>query len=268
MSAEQQPSPRAQSLDIPKGRELIESLLTIEGQMGETYSRFHRYSPRNVGFLALQGCAPEPVATFKKWQELGRHVKRGEKAYSILRPIQVRIEDEESEEVKMIRRYKVVKALFAYSQTAGEDLPPYEPPAYSRERAIQTLDLKEAPFERYDGNTQGYSWDRNFAISPVAVYPFKTFAHEAGHILAGHTTEDQLLEYETHRGVMEFEAEATAHLTLMTLGAEDQFDPSESRKYIQLYIGNEQPTEKNFSTILNSTGRLVEAGYEKEEHDG
>lgn len=260
---------RPTTLDIPKGRELIESLLTVEGNLGETYNRFWRYSPRNIGFLALQGCAPEPVATYKKWAELGRQVQRGEKAYSILRPIQVKVEGErvagiKVEDDKVFRRFKVVRALFAYSQTAGEDLPPHEPPAWSRERALQTLDITEVPFESYEGNTQGYSYDRNLAVSPVAVYPFKTWAHEAGHILGGHTTRERLEEYQEHRGVYEFEAEGTAHLFLKTIGATEAFDEAESRGYIQHYMTNQEASEKNFSTILNSTGRLVEAGYEKE----
>jgi len=255
------------ALEVPKGREIIESLLTVEGRLGETYQRFHRYSPRNLGFLALQGCPMEPVATFKRWQELGRQVQRGQKAFSILRPIQVKVEDEQSEEVKMIRRFKVVKALFAYSQTAGDDLPPYEPPAWSRERALQALNITEVPFDRYDGNIQGFSYDRNLAVNPVAAYPFKTWAHEAGHIVGGHTTEDKLQEYQEHRGPFEFEAEATAHLVLKTIGATDQMDESESRGYIQYWMRNEEPTEKNYSTILNSTGRIVEAGYEEVTHE-
>lgn len=258
---------RPATIDVPKGRELIEALLTVRGELGSSYSRFHRYSTRNLGFLAMQGCPMEPVATFNRWKELGRQVQRGEKAYSILRPIQVKVRGEQDgdqdDEVKMIRRFKVVKALFAVSQTAGEDLPPYEPPAWSRERAMQALDITEVPFEHYDGNVQGFSYDRNLAVSPVAVYPFKTWAHEAGHIMGGHTTEQRLAEYQEHRGPFEFEAEATAHLVLKTLGADDQFNAAESRGYIQHYMRGEQPTEKNFSTILNSTGRIVEAGYEE-----
>jgi hypothetical protein len=265
VSAELQPLPRPASLEVPKGRELIEAMLTVEGSIGETYSRFHRYSPRNLGFLALQGCPIEPVATFKRWQELGRQVQRGQKAYSILRPIQVKVENEKTEEVTMVRRFKVVRALFAVSQTAGEDLPPYEPPAWSRNRALQSLDITEVPFEHYDGNVQGYSYDRNLAVSPVAAYPFKTWAHEAGHILGGHTIPEKLLEYQEHRGVSEFEAEATAHLFLKTIGATDQFNESESRGYIQHYMRGQEPTERNYTTILNSTGRLVEAGYERGE---
>lgn len=49
-------------------------------------SKFHGYSMNNI-FLILMQC-PEAslVAGYKKWQTLGRHVKQGEKAISILCP--------------------------------------------------------------------------------------------------------------------------------------------------------------------------------------
>jgi hypothetical protein len=40
-----------------------------------------------------------------------------------------------------------------------------------------------------NGNLQGYSFDRKFEVSPVAVYPMKTLLHELGHIVLGHTTD-------------------------------------------------------------------------------
>lgn len=249
------------SLDVPKSQELLEALLTIPGSTGETYRRFYNYSPRNLGFLALQNCPEEPVATFKKWNDLGRHVLKGSKAFSILRPIQVKVESGDGDAPKLIRRFKVVRALFAVSQTAGDDLPPYEPPQWSRERALKTLDITEVPFEHHDGNAQGYSYDRNVAISRVAVYPFKTLIHEFGHVLSGHTTPSAIAEYEQHRGVMEFEAEATAFLTLKELSATDQFNESESRAYVQNWMKGERPPEPSFKAVLNNTTQILDAGY-------
>lgn len=248
-------------LDIPKSQELLEALLTIPGSTGETYRRFYNYSPRNLGFLALQNCPPEPVATYAKWNELGRHVLKGSKAFSILRPIQVKVETEEDEQPKLIRRFKVVRALFAASQTAGDDLPPYEPAHWSKERALTKLDITEVPFEHYDGNAQGYSYDRNVAINPAAVYPFKTLAHELGHVVSGHTTNEGMDEYRQHRGVMEFEAEATAFLTLKELNATDQFNESESRAYVQNWVSGQKPPETSFKTVLNSTTQILDAGF-------
>jgi len=250
------------SLDVPKSRELLEALLTVEGSVGNTYSRFHNYSQRNLGFLAMQGCPMEPVATYGRWQELGRHVTKGQKAYSILRPIQVKIEREESDEVQMIRRFKVVRALFALSQTAGEELPPYEPPEWSKAGALGKLAITEVPFKTYQGNVAGYSFERNVAVNPMALYPFKTLLHEMAHVVGGHTEAGRLQEYQTHRGVMEFEAEAPAYLVLNELDSLEQCNASESRAYVQGWMRDETPPESSFRTVLNTTDQLLQAGYE------
>ena len=168
--------------DLPKNVELLQSLIDIEGSSAGTYGRFHSYSRRNIGFLALQCCPPAPVATYARWAELGYHVKRGEKAYSILRPIQVRVKGEtDEEEERFIRRFKVVRALFHFGQVAGDgELPPYTPPAWDESTALTSLNVTRMPYEMYNGNIQGYSEGRNLAVSPVARYPFKTLHHELG----------------------------------------------------------------------------------------
>lgn len=258
--------PRPQ-LEVPKSRELIESLLTLPGSTGETYSRFHRYSVRNLGFLAMQGCPMEPVATFNKWKELGRQVQKGEKAYSILRPIQVRVAGEEVAGIKVeddqvFRRFKVVRALFAYSQTAGEELPPYIPADWSVERALETLDIERAPFESYDGNIGGYAFDRKITVNPIAPYPLRTTIHEMSHVQHGHTSEQNMAIYQHHRGTFEFEAEASAHVVLNEIGALDDETASVSRGYIQGWLKDEQPSETSLKAVLNVSTRILDAGRE------
>lgn len=253
-------------LDVPKNRELLESILNSEGALGSTYNLFHQYSRRNLGFLALQGCPPLPVATYKRWAELGFHVKNGEKAYSILRPIQVKVRTEQEpdseEKARRITKFKVVRALFNHSQVAGEGvLPPYTPPHWDEAQALDQLDITRVPYEQYDGNTQGYSYQRNVAISPVAAYPFKTLHHELGHVVIGHTAGDSLADYHAHRGLKEFEAEATAHLNLKELDASAQFDESESRAYVQRWLGSTKPDEASFGRVLTASDQILRAGY-------
>ncbi|THG30700.1 ArdC-like ssDNA-binding domain-containing protein [Naasia lichenicola] len=254
-------------LDVPKSRELLEGLLTLPGSTGESYRRFHNYSPRNIGFLALQGCPPEPVATFKKWQELGRQVQRGEKAYSILRPIQIRIEDAKTEQVKLIKRFKVVRALFAVSQTDGEELPAYEPPEWSTERALGKLGISLVPFQNFDGNIGGYARGKEIAINPVAPFPLRTTIHEISHVEHGHTTPEHLQLYAGHRGTYEFEAEASAYVTLNEIGALDEQTATVSRGYVQGWLGEQEPAEESLRRVLNVSTRVLEAGYAAEEGD-
>ncbi|PPG60289.1 ArdC-like ssDNA-binding domain-containing protein [Rathayibacter sp. AY1C5] len=266
-------SERQPPIDVPSNAELLESILMIEGRFGDSYNRFHNYSLRNLGFLAMQGCPPSPVATFKRWQELGYHVKKGEKAYSILRPITVRLKgdesaaepapDTEAELPKTMRRFKVVRALFHYAQVAGEgELPPYVPPNWDEDRALETLNVTEEPFRLYNGNVMGYSYDRTIAVSPVAPYPLKTRMHELGHVELGHTS-DEPEEEELggmHRGTAEFGAESTAYLAIHQIGAEDQMDPSESRAYIQQWLAGGEPTETDIRQVFGATDRIVKAG--------
>lgn len=258
---------RPAALEVPTAREMFDTLLTAEGSVGNVYNRFHDYSLRNQAFLMMQGCPQEPVATFKKWQELGRQVQRGEKAYSILRPIQVRVEGErvagiKVEDDQVFRRFKVVRALFAYSQTAGEELPPVDPRGWSVDRALGTLGINLVRFDSFDGNKGGYATGRDIAINPLAPYPLRTTIHEMAHVEHGHTTSEGLAEYQTHRGSMEFEAEATAFLTLNELDELDDETARVSRGYCQSWAKDEQPTEPTYKRILNVSTAILKAGRE------
>lgn len=267
MSETLQPVARP-ALELPTNEELLSSLFDIPGSTGETYRRFHNYSPRNLGFLALQGCPPSPVATYAKWASLGFHVKKGEKAYSILRPIQVRVEADEAseEEHKFIRRFKVVRALFHYGQVAGDgELPLHEPRDWSVDRALQALDIERVPFESYEGNIGGYAVGRTIAVNPLAPNPLRTSVHEISHVEHGHTTGEGLGEYQTHRGAMEFEAEASAFVTLKEVGALDEATASLSRGYVQGHMRNEQPSERSLGRVLSVATRVIESGYERGE---
>lgn len=258
--------PRTQ-LEIPTSRNMLDTLLTAEGSVGQTYSRFHDYSPRNVAFLMMQGCPQEPVATYAKWKELGRQVQKGEKAYAILRPIQVRVAGEEVAGIKVeddqvFRRFKIVNALFAYSQTAGEELPEPQPRDWSVDRAMGSLGINLVRFNDFDGNKGGYARGRDIAINPLAPYPLRTKIHEIGHVEHGHTTDEGMQEYQTHRGRMEFEAEATSHLVLNELGELSDEIASVSRGYCQSWMRQEQPTETTYRRILNVSTTILKAGRE------
>jgi hypothetical protein len=117
-------------------------------------------------------------------------------------------------------------------------------------------------FEHMDGNTAGYSYDRNVAVSPVAPYPFKTLIHEIAHIESGHTTEQMLGEYALHRGLFEFEAEGTAYLALHELGEDDKMDASESRAYIQTWLRGENPPDSSIKKVFKVTDTILRSGRE------
>lgn len=239
---------------------LMAEALTMPGQRGSTYNRFYNYSFGNQIALWMQR-VEGPVATYQRWQDVGRHVKKGAKAASILRPIMRKVE-EDGELTMQVRGFKWVRCIFGYNDTEGEDLPPWEPPEWSEERALGALGITRVAFDLMDGNVQGYSAGKEVAINPVAAYPFKTLLHELGHITLGHTMGQQLEEYQAHRGLREFQAESTAYLGMNELGALEQFNAAESRQYIQSWLAGREPTEKDIRAVFGSVDKILRAGRE------
>ena len=242
--------------------QLLDHALTMPGSVGNEYNRFHNYSMSNLALLYMQGIEPQPVATYRKWQELGRQVMKGSKARVIIRPITVKSKDEVDEQgnPKTFTRFKPVRAIFPMSETTGDELPPFELPEWSEDRALTTLDIKRVPFKDFDGNTAGYSYQRNVAVSPVAVHPQKTLLHEVAHIVSGHTTPENLKQYQTHRGRYEFEAEAPAFLVSKELGIGDEASDSSSRGYLQGWLRGEKPGEESIKRVFKTSTMILNAG--------
>ncbi len=66
----------------------IDSILSSEGFAAylSTMARFYSYSPSNIALILTQAPEATRVAGYKKWQELGRQVRKGEKGIIILVP--------------------------------------------------------------------------------------------------------------------------------------------------------------------------------------
>lgn len=250
----------------PHWSELLKTALELPGQAGSTYNRFRRFSLGNQALLMMQGLM-EPVNTYKGWLALDRQVKRGSKAKAIYVPMFRKEKNEQGDEERRLSGFKLVPSIFGVSETEGEDLPPYEPPHWSKERAMAKLSIIQVAYESLEGNSQGYSIARQFAINPVAVYPFKTTLHEFSHIVAGHTVPDQMDEYRTHRGLREFEAEGAAYLLMNELGATEQFDAAESRDYIATWLQGEEPPESSVKKVFSTADKIYRAGLEEPEGD-
>lgn len=242
---------------------VLETALNSPGQIGQTYNRFHNYSFLNQVLLLMQG-ARGPVASYQRWQALGRQVQKGERGYEIVRPIMVKAKEQpvDGQDEKRFLRFKVVRGAFTYSQTAGEELPEPEIPSWDYKRALGKLAITEIPFDHIDGNCQGFAVDKKIAVNPVAVYPVKTRLHEMAHVVLGHTTSRQgggALEYD--RGLREFEAEGTAYLSLTELGLSEMFDAAESQAYIAGWLGRQEVPDRSIRSIFKATQTILEAGY-------
>ena len=82
---------------LKKVKELIQNVQEMTSEeFQETLNkmvRFHQYSLYNQIILCFAGCSQ--VAGYKKWKELGRTIKKGEKAVWILAPWFEKIETED-----------------------------------------------------------------------------------------------------------------------------------------------------------------------------
>ena len=191
---------------------------------------FRRYSFNNLMLIALQCPHPNRVAGFRKWQQLGRQVRKGEKAIKILGYSTKKVTKTDlatAEDVEdRIARYPVL-SVFDVSQTDGDpvpnldyDLPTGDGPAGILDRLIRWLEgdgwsVRELPL---DGTMEGYTDHRRHIIAtennlePAA--RLMVLLHESTHALLH---EDDA-EYVAHRGVCETEAESTAYVLAGVLG--------------------------------------------------
>jgi antirestriction protein ArdC len=253
---------------------LLDEAVKKPGFIHETYRRFHNYSLGNQLLALFQCCErgiqPGPLATFPKWKELGRYVKKGEKALALCMPLTckrtrtVKKDDGTNQEEELSFTHFTYKAhWFVLSQTEG---PEYQPPAipeWTEERALAALDIQRVPFEDLGGNTQGYAkHGRKIAVSPIAALPVKTLFHEIGHTVLGHADEGDLSDTErTPREIREMEAEAVSLLCCESLGLPGA---EYSRGYIQSW-GQGQPfTERSAQRIFRAADQILRAGYPRE----
>lgn len=239
---------------------MLETALTQPGKTAGHYAAFHSYSFMNTIHLIMQGCVG-PVASFDRWKQLGRHVKKGAHAKEVIKPIIYTVEDPATgEKVEKLVGFRPIRSAFDYPDTAGKELVIPEPPEWNLERALGVLGISRVPFEHIDGNVQGYSKGKELAINPVAAHPLKTAIHEIGHILLGHTMPGQLEAYEHHRGIQEMQAEATALLALKEMGMLDEEQATYSRDYIQGWMQGEKPPDAAIRQMFGVTERLLRAG--------
>ena len=264
-----------QTTDIPKWSALLVEAVNKSGLIMKAYSNFHSYSLGNQLLALVQcqmrGLQPGPINTFPKWRELGRHVKRGERALMLCMPITCKRRNEatndEADGEGTFTSFVYKARWFVLTQTEGQDLKPQVIPDWDAKRALAALAIDQIPFDSMDGNTQGFARKRSIAINPMAQLPHKTLFHEMAHVTIGHTLESDFADTEkTPRNLREVEAEAVALLCCEALGLEGA---DYCRGYLQnwLYqgIGYDASAipEKSAQKIFRAADQILRAGQER-----
>src|SRR5438874_10019950 len=265
-----QPTERHEEIQF---RQLLEEAVTKPGTLMRAYSLFWNYSLGNQILALIQanhrGIALGPIASFNRWKELGRHVKRGEKAIELCMPVTCKRtvteqkEDGTDGETEItFKRFVFRRNWFMLSQTDGAEYQAPAIPAWERSRALSALNVEEIPFEMMNGNCQGYARGRQIAINPVAQMPAKTTFHELAHIELGHTSEAVQDSDDTPRSLKEVQAESVALLCLESLGMQGS---EYTRGYIQSWLSGATIPERSAQRIFAAADKILKAGIERQQ---
>jgi antirestriction protein ArdC len=206
-------------------QEGIARLTTSQAWTGylRVQSRFYRYSPNNCFLIWAQRPEASRVAGYRRWQELGRHVRKGERGIMILAPCKYKTENGEGEEELVVKGFRAAY-VFDIEQTDGEplaeipisrlsgDAPAVMDSLTEYARGLKySVDFADFAEPNKNGQTDfaGYRITLRQALSPAQTV--KTMAHELAHILLNHISCKS-------RSVAELEAESVAFVVCDALG--------------------------------------------------
>jgi antirestriction protein ArdC len=243
---------------------MLSDAVTQPGVISKCYQAFHNYSIGNqllaYGQLQARNMGLSPLATYKRWSELGRQVKKGEKALQLVMPVTISKKDGAGEKTgEVFAMFTLRNNWFSLDQTEGTEYNP-EPviPAWCKAKALETLQITEITFDSIDGNSQGYAQGKNIAINPVAALPHKTRFHELAHVVLGHTVEHAMHDDDrTPRDIREVEAESVAYILCSVLGLPGLI---ESRGYIQNWLAGSEISDKSAQKIFSTADKILKAG--------
>ena len=194
-------------------------------------ARFHRYSANNVLLILSQMPTATRVAGYRRWQSLGRQVRRGEAGLAILapcvsrgRPLEEAEVDERPELARVLRGFRVAH-VFDVAQTEGEPLADVRPELLAGQapeglwNSLATQ-VADAGYRLERGQCGGANGRTDFRTRMVTVrddvddaQAAKTLAHELAHVRL-HDPGDA----HHHRGVAEVEAESVAYVICSAAG--------------------------------------------------
>ena len=190
-------------------------------------SRFHHYSLHNHWLILMEKPDATLVVGFKKWQGMGRFVRRGESGIPILAPIFTLITNEDGKEEEKLVGFKVVY-VFDVSQTDGEPLP--EPPDWKSPEKHNDLPERLVCYAEIMGiavqvmsigrDIQGVSIGGKIILDPEA--DSKTLIHEIAHEMLHHNRE----AIPTDHTIRELEAESVAYVVAKHFGMNDLASPN------------------------------------------
>ncbi|HGZ4327165.1 TPA: PBECR4 domain-containing protein [Streptococcus pneumoniae] len=196
-------------------------------------SQLNNYSNRNLRLILAQNPEARQVASFKQWKEnFGRHVKKGEKALRIFKPMTKIKKDEDNQPIldkngkpETVTFFGLVP-VFDVSQTEGKEMPKAAEVKeqlsdldyanlYRALMAIAKENDVSVRFEEMENNKHGYySVPENQIVlrsnEMNKTQIIKTFLHEMAHAELHHADNPQ--KENLTRSTAELQAESVAYV--------------------------------------------------------
>nr|WP_281042022.1 ArdC family protein [Sulfobacillus thermotolerans] len=235
-------------------------------EWASTMARFPTYSPGNALLIMAQRPDATYIAGYHAWQQLGRHVQKGERGITILAPVTYRVPTEEAEPpakatesaapVRQVVAFKAV-TVFALEQTQGEPLRlPRATPLMGDTMGELLSHLMGVPgFPVLFGDTGPAYGVWNPTTQQITLRQdaapdqhVKTLLHEWSHSLGISTPEQARTR---HVGQEEVTAETTAYVMAQALGLD-------TKDYSQGYVaGWANGDPKKVAGVVQDVGRRV-----------
>ena len=261
----------------------IANLMNSEQYMKflKTMSIFHGYSLNNTILIMLQRPDASLVAGYKKWQSIGRQVKKGEKSITILCPCYTKrmeklldengkpVLDEKGKEKKVEVPIPYFRPgnVFDVSQTVGKPVETLSPKELMNsvdgyENFLQSL-ISISPvkvvFDNIESGAKGIYYPNEEKIVVQTgmsnLQTLKTLVHESAH---ARLHNNQAMEKtKKNRETEEVEAESVAYCVLSAFG----FDTSDySFPYIAGWSSGKDMKElkESLETIRITSGQFID----------
>ncbi len=262
---------------VQKAQQLVQdgfASLIQEMQQGHTerylqylffVSRFHRYSPANQMLIYMQKPDATLVAGYRKWQDLGYQVRRGEHSIAILAPIFRKVRDIDANgqevEVERLAGFKTA-SVFDASQLVN---PPDEFWARREDdaerqyalvhRAVEAshIQIEEVPMPR---DRQGESKGGLIRIKAGLDSRNRTttLIHEWAHEILHRQWLDVTESRQIPTPIRELQAESVAYVVSQYLGLESPF----SKDYLLHYGNTAETLVENMDTIQRASKTMIE----------
>jgi hypothetical protein len=190
---------------------------------------------------------------FRQWEQVGRRVKKGEKAFRILSPVTKKKVDEKTGEEKQVVIGFKGTAVFGLEQTEGDPLPDQDPVVQEWIANLPLIKVAESwglSVEAFNGNQIGprgkYRWNAGIALG---VKNLSTWTHELVH--AADHRNGNLKELGQHWR-SETVAELGGAVLLRVLGFDHDADLGGCWDYIRWYA------DKAGLEVIDACGKVLQ----------